>query len=185
MADRDFAARVEMLPPSPSSPLISALEVSTVITSRLKMGKAADAYSCYAEHFIYASDIIAEPISRILSSMLRLKHCPSSSVCSLFFPSLKDSKADPNLLGNYHGIAISPVISRILEAIILSRHIELLTTSPSQHGYKKHHSCASCVRDLLGVVNQFTKSKSRVFLLFLMRLKRLTKSFLAFFVPIS
>ena len=162
-ADSEFLDKLSRLPQGAEQ--VTTTEVINILSSRLKINKAADIHGCRNEHFLFAAEIIALPVAKILSQLISSGIWPQSLTCNIFFPLAKDLSSSTSNSSNYRGIAVAPVLSRVLEGIIDARNSERLSTSRQQYGYKKGGSCATCTHDLLEVAEKYTNSKTPLLLL--------------------
>ena len=64
---------------------------------------------------------------------------------SVIIPLVKNKCGDLSDTSNYRPIAISCIVSKILENVILQRIEEYLWTTDNQFGFKAHHSTDLCV----------------------------------------
>ena len=117
----------------------------------------------------------------------------------MIVPIIKDKNADLNCPNNYRGIALSSVLGKLLENVILWKFSSCWVTSDQQFGFKKGHGCDVGSYVLRETVLQFlehgndvvfacfldlSKAYDRVVhpLLFLKMLHRGTPSFLVRFL---
>eukprot|EP00118_Oscarella_pearsei_P022630 m.264231 g.264231 ORF g.264231 m.264231 type:complete len:281 (+) comp40468_c0_seq4:1113-1955(+) len=80
----------------------------------------------------------------LCGGMLRHSWVPKQFNVSIGVPIVKDPRKDISDVNNYRGIAISSVVSKVLENILaerLGRHVQ---TVEQQFGFKKGHGCADC-----------------------------------------
>ena len=82
-------------------------------------------------------------------------------------PVSKDKKGDISSKDNYCPIAITFVISKILEAVILNRYQYCLVTSDSQFGYKRGNGTDLCTYTRKHVIDYFTHMGSPLFICYL------------------
>ena len=61
---------------------------------------------------------------------------------------------------DFRGIAISPIISKVLEYCILDRFGSYFETADNQFGFKKGIECSFAIRVVRNVVEKFTKGGS-------------------------
>ena len=64
---------------------------------------------------------------------------------------------------NYRSIAISNIIGKILDHVILSKHANVLQTSDLQFGFKPQHSTTQCTYVVREVVDYYVNNRSPVF----------------------
>ena len=66
-------------------------------------------------------------------------YMPDKLMQSVIIPIVKNKKGDITNMDNYRPIAITTVLSKILELIILSKFRHLLLTKDNQFGFKQKH----------------------------------------------
>ena len=97
--------------------------------------KAKDPFHLKAEHFIYASSTtFVQEIAKIINKIFK-SNCPEALSVSVIIPLVKSynkSLKDPN---NYRGISLIPILTKILENIILEKCPSLKSPSTSQFGF--------------------------------------------------
>ena len=91
--------------------------------------------------------------------MMFLRHLfvPHQFLLSVIVPIIKDRCGDITDVNSYRGIAISSVISKVLELVLLNRIASLLVTKEQQFGFKRKHSCADCSFVLRSAVAYYLK----------------------------
>ena len=72
-----------------------------------------------------------------------------------------------NRWSNYRAIALSSILNKILDCIILLKAHKSLSSSPLQFGFKKGLSTTQCTHSLLEIVDYYNYNKSDVFVLML------------------
>ena len=103
---------------------------------KLAKGKAPDHMGLTAEHFKKGGKTIANYTADLLNAAKKNCNIPEVLKTGLLTPVLKKEK-DPKIPGNYRGIAVTPVLGKILESIIKD-HIERTLTkvqNPMQRGF--------------------------------------------------
>jgi hypothetical protein len=98
--------------------------------------KAPDHMGLTAEHFKKGGKTIANYTAALLNAAKKNYNIPEVLKTGLLTPVLKKEK-DPKIPGNYRGIAVTPVLGKILESIIKD-HIEPTLTkvqNPMQRGF--------------------------------------------------
>ena len=118
-------------------------EISDITTTtteeaiqKLAKGKAPDHMGLTAEHFKKGGKTIANYTAALLNAAKKNYNIPEVLKTGLLTPVLKKDK-DPKIPGNYRGIAVTPVLGKILESIIKD-HIEPTLTkvqNPMQRGF--------------------------------------------------
>ena len=64
---------------------------------------------------------------------------------TIIVPVVKDKKGDLESKDNYRPIALTTVMSKIFEILILNRYESYVTTTDNQFGFKQSHSTDMCV----------------------------------------
>ena len=92
------------------------------------------------------------------------KHCylPISMLDSVIVPLVKNRNGDLSDKNNYRPIALSSVISKVFENVILYRLEEYLWTTNNQFGYKASHSTDLCLYALTEFKEYFKRRSSSV-----------------------
>ena len=85
----------------------------------------------------------------------------------MLHPIPKDKRASCRDSENYRGIALSSVIGKLFDWLILIENEELLCTSDLQFGFKAKHSTTQCTGTLLECVNYYIRNDTNVNLIFL------------------
>ena len=81
-------------------------------------------------------------------------------------PIPKDKKKSFCSSSNYPAIALSSILNKILDWIILKEH-KSMSSSPLQFAFKKRLSTTQCTHSMLEIVNYYNYNKSDVFVLML------------------
>ena len=141
-------------------------EVHSAIQS-LKNGKSQGLDGIYSEHLKYGADNLRILLSMVLNSMLIHAHLPPMLMSTKISPIVKDKKGDLGSADNYRPIAITCILSKVFELMILERHKSTLETSANQFGYKPKHGTEFCVFVAKQVIDYYKSNGSPVYLCFL------------------
>ena len=133
----------------------------------MKGGKSADADSISVEHLHNAPLNLLCRLATLFNLMLIHSFVPRQFREGFMIPLVKDQQGNRSDTGNYRGITISPIISKVLEHILKNHFAEYLDTSPNQFGFKRKNSTAHALHCLRETVNYFVNNDSRVFCSFL------------------
>ena len=82
-------------------------------------------------------------------------------------PLIKDNLGSHSDVGNYRGITISPVISKIFEHVLKAVFSLHLSTSPYQFGFKKKKSTIHALHCFQETVEYYIENGSRIYCSFL------------------
>ena len=83
-------------------------------------------------------------LSLLLNSLLSHNFVPQSMLLSTILPIPKKKSKIMNDSDNYRGIALSCVVGKLLDKVILRKCQDLQDTSQQQLGFKKAHSTMQC-----------------------------------------
>ena len=147
---------------SPDSPFTPD-EIASVIKD-LKNGKACGRDRLQSEHFKYGSDKLSVLLCLLFNAMIIHGYLCEGLMDTVLIPIVKDKKGDISCKDNYRPIALTSVISKLLESVILSRYHFCLLTSHNQFGFKEDHSTDLCTFMLKQFVDYYNKKYSPVFI---------------------
>ena len=85
----------------------------------------------------------------------------------LFIPIVKSNKKAVNDSNNYRAIALSSVIGKILDHIILMKNVNTLCSDDLQFGFKPAHSTSQCIFVLQEIIDLYLRNDSAVYLILL------------------
>ena len=106
----------------------------------VKAGKSADEEGLSVEHVHFAPLSMLKRLSSYFNMMLNHGFVPNQFCKGFMVPLIKDQSGNHSDLGNYHGITISPCISKLFEHALKYIFFDHLTTSQHQFGFKKNSS---------------------------------------------
>jgi len=142
--------------------VVSFNDVSEAVNC-LKFGKNDGFTGLSTNHIKYGPDELCMHISLLFSSMLVHGCAPSDFLISSIVPIPKGRNGSRFESGNYRGIALSSVLGKIFDRIILNRYADVLITSDSQFGFKKGRSTAMCTMVLKETIDYYTACKGTVY----------------------
>lgn len=133
----------------------------------LKLGKSAGLDALFAEHLVCAADRLIVLLSTLFTMMLQHSFIPSDLMNTVIVPILKDKKGSISDKENYRPIAVTSVVSKVVEAIILKRSGDKLDTAHNQFGFKPSHGTEMCVFALKQVIEYYKTNNSPVYVCYL------------------
>ena len=92
---------------------------------------------------------------------------PFAMLDSVIIPLVKNKCGDLSDISNHRPIAISCIVSKIFENVILLRIEEYLWTTDNQFGFKAHHSTDLCVYALTDYIEHLKNRSTSVNVAFL------------------
>ena len=141
-------------------------EVIEAIKS-MKNGKSCGVDNIYSEHFKYACDKVPVVLTILFNTMVIHGHIPMSLLDTVLTPILKDKKGNVSDVDNYRPIAVTCVVSKVFELLILERYKDLFTTTSNQFGFKEKLGTDICVFTLKQVIEYYQSLSSPVYVAFL------------------
>ena len=106
-------------------------------------------------------------LSAMFNMMLQHSYVPHQFRRGFKIPLVKDYSGNHSSTGNYRGITILPIISKLFEHILKLIFFESLSTSEHQFGFKKNSPIVHALYCLKSTVNHYVSNGSRVFCTFL------------------
>jgi len=98
----------------------------------------------YSDHIINGTHKLHVNLSLLFSSMIFHGCVPDGLHLSTLIPIPKNKRKSLNDSSNCRAIALSSVLGKRLDRVILSKHYDKLATSDYQCGLKKQHSTVHC-----------------------------------------
>ena len=133
----------------------------------LKNGKASGLDDMYGEHFKYCDDKVAALLSIVFNAMIIHNYLPENMLDTIIVPVLKDKQGDITDHDNYRPLALTCIVSKILEFLILNRYRDLFKTTANQFGFKCKLSTEMCIFSLKQVIEYYKMYNSPIYLSFL------------------
>ncbi len=92
---------------------------------------------------------------------------PDELMSTVIIPIVKNKKGNITDMDNYRPIAITTIISKIVELLMLHRYSSLLQTTDNQFGFRSKHSTDMCVFALQQVIDLYVSMNSPVYICYL------------------
>jgi hypothetical protein len=140
------------------SMITSAFELQNAI-SKLKLNKACVPDGLISEHFKYSHTKLSVLLSCCFTAMLSHGFIPLFMLDTFIVPIVKNPCGKLTDMKNYRPIALSNIVSKLFERILLTRCEQFLCTADNQFGFKSKHSTDLCVYALHECIN-FLKSRN-------------------------
>ena len=119
------------------------------------------------EHVKYATDRICILLCLLFNAMIVHGYICQELMDTILIPIVKDKKGNISSKDNYRPIALTSVISKILESIFLIQYEECLSTTCNQFGFKKGLSTDLCAFSFKQVIDYYNSKGSPVFICYL------------------
>jgi hypothetical protein len=108
------------------------------------------------DNFIHACDELFVHVACLLNCIFIRGSVPDDFVVGTTIPILKNKNVNVARSENYRGITLSSVFGRILDNIIMRRHVSLLASCNLQFGFQRGRSTAMCTAVAKDVLAYYT-----------------------------
>ena len=132
----------------------------------LKKNKDDGTCNITTDHIINGSEKLIF-LSILFSCMLILGFSPKGFLESQIIPIPKSKRKFVNDMSNYRGIAMSSVLGKVLDSVIISLHKNVLGTCDMQYRFKQKHSTTQCTAIVKEIVGYYKNMSLSVYLLML------------------
>ena len=146
--------------------LFNVYEIRKVNDS-LEKGKSGGLDNLSAEHLLYAGQRLDIMLSLLFNLCIVHGFLPDHLISNILIPIIKDKSSNVIDKGNYRPIALSSVISKVLEVLLLDSMEYYLFTSDNQFGFKSKHSTHQCIYILKELIEFYRSHNSPMYLCFL------------------
>ena len=134
---------------------------------QLKGGKASGRDGLQSEHFKFGPDSLIVYVCMLFNCMVVHGHIPTDFMDTFLTPIVKDKKGDSESKDNYRPLAVTSILSKIFETVILNRYQDCLITCYNQFGFKNKHSTDLCTFTLKHVIDFYQSMSSPLFICYL------------------
>ena len=143
------------------------------VTMTFKPGKNDVEYLWKSDALKAGTDILATPLCNIIKAFLVHGFAPGIFLSCILVPLVKNNRASKTDSSNYRMIAISSLIMKLFDNILLELFMSVLSPSDHQFGFSKGSSTTFCTWTLLETINYYRNRGGPVY----MCLLDLTKAF--------
>ena len=145
---------------------LTSHEITDAI-NKLKKDKSPGRDNITGEHIQYSHPKLSVMLTLMFNSMIQHGYVPEAFMDTLILPIVKDTKEDLGDSDNYRPIALTSVISKVFELVILERCRSILDTSPHQFGFKAKHGTELSIFALKQVIEYYITNSSNVYLCYI------------------
>ena len=135
--------------------------------THLKLGKSYGSERLFSDHFINGTRKLYVFLSILFTLFLCHGFSPDSMIVGTMIPIPKNKKKSLCSLSNYKAIALSCILSKMLDWIILINEQYSLCSSELQFGFKKDLLTKYCTFGMLEIIDYYIFNKSSVNVLML------------------
>ena len=158
---------------------INSGEVHEAI-KRLNAGKNDVDIDMYSNHIPLANDIFMKHISNLFSMMLSHGFTPEDMIRAVITSIPKNVKESVACSENYRGIALSSILGKVFDLIIIQRYGHALSSSDLQFSFKERHSTVMCSAAIKEVTSHYLQNKRDVYLMLLLLIIYTTSHYLSY-----
>ena len=133
------------------------------IISNLGSGKNNECFDWGTDALKFSVDAIAPHFKNLYRAFLVHGHVSELFLYSALIPIVKNAKNSKFTSDNYRLIAISSLILKIFDHIMLSLYSSNFCSENFQFGYQKFHSTSMCTWTLIETANYFVNRGSPVY----------------------
>ena len=128
---------------------------------KLNTDKISDNGLVYTNNFTHGTELLFQYLGILYTSMIYHGFCPTSFICANIIPIPKGSKVNLSDSDKYRSIAISRILKKILDYIIIVRQSDALTIFQHQCGFKASSSTVLCSTMVIETVQYHTEYSAR------------------------
>ena len=137
--------------------------VRSATQKKLKAGKTDPVVDITSDFLIHAPTKLFEIISMCFKSYIIHAHVSSFLLISTLVPLLKDKLGDITSSNNYRSIAISSLVLKIFDLVILATFSEYLQLDDLQFSYQSEVSTSMCTWLAVESVSHFLRNGNEVY----------------------
>jgi hypothetical protein len=134
---------------------------------RLKRGKSDGNPTLMSDHVINGCRALFVHLARLFTMMLTHSLVPAKMLHSVLVPIPKNQKKSLSDSSNYRSIAISSVLGKVLDNIVIEKHSPVIACSNLQFGFRAHHSTTQCTFVLREIIEYYSSHGSPVYVILL------------------
>ena len=138
-------------------------KVLTGASMKLKPGKSDPILDITSDCLINAPSILFERLSYIMRSYLIHGHLSNFLLISSLLPIIKDELGDTSVSTNYHSIAISNLVTKLFDWVIILLYGNRLKLHDQQFIYQTNVSTSMCTWMVVETIEYFLRKKSEIF----------------------
>ena len=131
--------------------------------SKLKNGKTDPVFQYSSDCLKDPPELLCEHLALVYKMFLVHGHVSSMIMVSTIIPLIKDKLGDTNASNNYRSIALSSLILKIFDWVVLLLFDKNLSTDELQFGYQEKTSTNMCTWLAVEVIDYYTRHGSEMF----------------------
>ena len=149
-----------------NSHIISVQAVKRAV-KKLKAGKSDGVHQSMSDYLINASERFYVLLSMVLYSLIVHGIVPDEMSAGTIVPIIKNKRKSVNDSSNYTSVALSSIVGKIIDNVILTKFQHQLKCSDYQFGFRQNHSTTKCTFVIKEVIQYYRNKNSNVYLVLL------------------
>lgn len=133
----------------------------------VKNGKTCGLDSIYGEHLKFAHNRLHVLLSLLFNAIVIHGYIPLEFMDTLLVPLIKDKNGNLSDKNNYRPLAITCIISKLMEIVVLNRYKDKFKSTDNQFGFKNKLSTELCIYSLKQITDYYVNLGSPMYLCFL------------------
>jgi len=129
----------------------------------IKPGKGGGQSGHSSDHIINGSRKLFCHIAYLFNCMLSHGFAPEDFRLSTLIPIPKNNRKSLNVSNNYRAIALSSIMGKLLDHLLLFKFQDVFMTSDLQYGFKKKHGTTHCTFIVNEIIKYYVNSDSDVY----------------------
>ena len=129
----------------------------------LKPGKSGGLSSCSSDHIINGTCNLRDHITNLFNMMISHGFAPIDFRLSTLIPIPKNKRKSVNMSDNYRAIALSSILGKVLDNLILLKYHDVFSTSDMQFGFKKSHGTTQCTFVVNEIIQYYQNNDTNVY----------------------
>ena len=138
-----------------------------IAVKKLKHHKSDGWHAQFSDCIINGTHQMIIYLSFLFNVMLTHGSSPEKLLNTVVIQIPKDKRKSQSKSENYRGIALSSIIGKVLDLMILCTNSSALETCELQFGFKEHHSTTHCTMIVNEVVEYYKSNKTDTYILML------------------
>ena len=133
----------------------------------LKSNKKDGCTGHNSNHIIFGTTLLYEILAKFLSAMLHHGYASPDFRQSVIIPIVKNKQKSVNKSTNYRGIALSSIIAKLMDVIIIKNERSVIQSTDFQFGFKEKSSTTQCTFVMNEVIQYYLNNGGTVYATFL------------------
>ena len=132
--------------------------------NKMKRGKHDGYRGHFSDHIINGTTRLYVQLSLLFNSMISHGYVPNDFLLSTLIPIPKNKRKSLNCSDNYRAIALSSILGKLFDKILLVKSSHAFDTSDLQYGFKSKHSTNQCTFVVNEVLQYYANNNSNTLL---------------------